>query len=157
MKGEMTKAIPLRNGMIAIVNDQDYARVMAHNWYASCPRKIWYAVTKIDGKVVSLQRFIMRPPPEHQVDHVNGNPLDCRRSNMRPCTNKENSRNRGPRSDSPWPYKGIRRRYGHWTARVRSDGITHDLGTFDSPEAAARAYDTAAVEHHGAFARLNFP
>ncbi|KAK2970278.1 hypothetical protein RJ640_021353 [Escallonia rubra] len=56
------------------------------------------------------------------------------------------------------PYKGVRcRKPGRWTAEVRvRKGPRVWLGTFESPEAAARAYDKAAIEIMGQTAELNF-
>ena len=103
-----------------------------------------------------LARLIMDAPNECVVDHINGNPLDNRRANLRLCTQAENNLNRGATKGS---FKGvwIDKRYGSWIAQIGHNGKRRHLGSFATPEDAARAYDTAARELHGNFAHLNFP
>lgn len=93
------------------------------------------------------------------VDHINGNGLDCTKVNLRPATQQQNSWNRGLRSDSKTGYKGVRRIAGRegYGARIQIDGKRRSLGYFKDPAEAAKAYDAAAREHFGEFARLNFP
>ena len=89
------------------------------------------------------------------VDHINGNRLDNRRSNLRLCTHLQNSRN--VRAKTRCGLKGVTQRGQKWQAGIRIDGKTKHLGTFDTLEDAARAYDVAASAAFGEFARLNYP
>lgn len=91
-----------------------------------------------------------------ETDHRNGNGLDNRRKNLRPCTHAQNCRNAKPRSVSS-KYKGVgwSRVHNKWRARIRVDGILKSLGVFTEEAQAARAYDRAAAEYFGEFARLN--
>ena len=95
---------------------------------------------------------------EH-VDHIDGDPLNNHRTNLRLATRAENARNRGKNTNNSSGYKGVRLRKGtqRWQARIKAGGKERHLGYFDTREEAARAYDAAARELHGAFARLNFP
>ena len=96
---------------------------------------------------------------EEQVDHINGDPFDNRLVNLRLASNSENSRNQAKRSAGHPIYKGIvpARTAGKWWARVKYNYRFVFLGTHDTAEAAARAYDEGAKQYFGQFARLNFP
>lgn len=90
-----------------------------------------------------------------RTDHKNRDGLDNRRENLREATDSLNNVNR--RKMSKHPYKGVfRQTNGRWAARVGS-GSEFYLGTFDTIEEAAMAYDVAAKQRYGEFALLNFP
>lgn len=116
-----------------------------------------YVRANMNGKRVSLHRFILRPTSraEH-VDHINGDKLDNRKSNLRLCTQTENNWNTGPRKGSATGFKGVHKTKYGFAAQIREKGKKHQLGTFKSPEEAAQAYDKAAIRFHGEFANLNF-
>jgi len=92
-------------------------------------------------------------------DHKNHDTLDNRRSNLRKCTYRQNSANRGISKNNVCGYKGVYWNTGHrkWLARIGVDGKKLCLGDFNSKLEAARAYDIAALRYHGEFAFLNFP
>ncbi len=96
-------------------------------------------------------------PDGKQVDHINGNPLDNRRENLRICENAENNRNKGLTKASTSGYKGVSlyKRSGTWRAYIVTNYKQKHLGTFDNPIDAAKAYNVAAIKFHGEFARLN--
>ena len=157
----MTREISLTQGKVALISDEDYEKVSAYRWYANGYKRgrYWYAVHN-EGqhpnlKATLLHRFILDAPKGMVVDHINGNGLDCRRENMRLCTNTENIRNQKPRRLGE--YKGVQRRGRGWDALITVNYKVVSLGRFASEEAAARAYDAAAKKYHGEFARLNFP
>lgn len=92
------------------------------------------------------------------IDHIDGDTLDNRRSNLRFATNAENSRNqRKTRHARSSQYKGVTRFRDKWMVQVIKDYKHMYLGLYRSEEEAARVYDAAALEHFGEFARLNFP
>lgn len=94
------------------------------------------------------------------VDHKNQNTFDCRRSNLRPCTKSENSRNRGPQvnNSSNCGYKGVAKyEEDYYRAQIALDGKTKCIGFFTTPKQAALAYDIYAKRYHGEFAVINFP
>lgn len=89
--------------------------------------------------------------PSGSLDHINGVRHDNRPSNLRICTLSQNQANRRPRSG--YAYKGVtREKSGKWKAQIGNKGV----GSYDSAEEAARAYDAAALETYGEFARINF-
>lgn len=106
---------------------------------------------------VSMHRIILNAPAGVYVDHINGNGLDNRRSNLRLCTFADNIRNRGKLKDGTSQYKGVHRLTNsiRWCARITHDGRTMSLGCYASELSAARAYDRAAILKHGEFARTN--
>lgn len=158
----MTKLIPLTKGRSAIVDDADFERLAQFKWCYRQPRPNYgYAITTIsvDGrrKQVGMHRMIVNAPDDILVDHHDGNGINNVRSNIRIATSSQNNQNRGKKSSSRAPYKGITFYAGKWIARIRVDGRYNYLGGFTTPEDAARTYDAAAILHHGEFAKLNFP
>lgn len=161
------KEIQLTRGYVAIVDDEDYERVAQHKWQANIfPRADGslnvYAqrgVRKSDGckSVQRLHRFILDAPAGMDIDHINGNSLDNRRSNLRVCTRSENMCNQRPRACGSSAFKGVSwfKRDAKWRAQIRIDGKTINLGCFTSEIDAARAYDAAATKNYGEFARTN--
>src|SRR6185369_1147212 len=104
-----------------------------------------------------LHRIIADAKPGQIVDHINGDTLDNRRSNLRLCTTAENNRNtRGKNPKSG--FKGVYPQFGTntWQAKITVAGKVLCLGTFKEKEDAAKCYDLAAREHFGEFARTNF-
>ena len=94
--------------------------------------------------------------PEACVDHINGDKLDNRWSNLRAASRTDNNRNRVGRADRSGPHKGVRvSRSGAFQARIVVDKQEIALGTFGCPTAAALAYDRAAKVHFGQFASFN--
>lgn len=155
------KEIKLRNGFVAMVDDEDYDDLNKFKWYAHrsnsrtfiARRTVW-----IDGcsHELSMHRAIMKPPSYLQVDHINHNGLDNRRCNLRNCTQAENLRNKMASGRSKYlgvAYCGSGR---YIRARIYTNGKSIELGRFPTEELAAAAYDEAAKKYHGEFANLNF-
>lgn len=148
--------IPLTKGRVAIVDDIDYDTLSQFSWQYHSGG---YATTRhpISKKIEYMHRLIMSPEEGMDVDHINRDRLDNRRSNLRVCTRKENLLNaRGQNGTSK--YKGVSLKPGRkkpWRARISLDGKQVILGDFLTEEEAAFAYDLAAKEHHGEFAFLN--
>lgn len=111
---------------------------------------------RIDGRTVRLHRELLKAPLGELVDHINGNPLDNRRENLRLTDATGNSRNKRVQRRSYTGFKGVHsHKLGQWRATIVADGKKHDLGVFKSPVEAALAYDAAAIEMHGPFAKTN--
>ena len=93
------------------------------------------------------------------VDHVNGDPFDNRRANLRVVTPDQNHWNYGISKRNSTGYKGIYRdnRSDAFHARICVHGRRIYLGRYPSPIEAALAYDHAARQWFGDYATLNFP
>ena len=97
--------------------------------------------------------------PVGQIDHINGDKSDNRINNLRVASNQENSRNKVSRPNSSSKYKGVswHKVVKKWRASFMDGYKSIYLGCYTSEEEAARAYDKAARERYGEYARLNFP
>ena len=142
----------------AIVDAEDYERVNRYKWCVSAKGNTIYAYRKDHGKNVYLHQFLMKPPKGMVVDHIDGNGLNDRKSNLRVCTKQQNLCNRGPIVRSS-QFKGVHfcKWTQKWYATIRHGGVTIRLGPFDDEVEAARAYDRKAYELFGEYAYLNFP
>lgn len=150
--------VPLTNGLIATIDAEDADRVLAHKWYARFSNTNIYAGTTVKVGKMLMHRFILDAPKGSMVDHVDGDGLNNRRSNLRYCNYAQNGTNSRNHKIGKWGYRGVTwHPYGYWCARIRADGRRISLGYFSSPEEAALAYDEAAKAMHGEFAVLNFP
>ncbi len=150
------KKIELSKGKEALVSDEDWEELSRTAWY----EEDGYAVGRPNlVEMVGMHRWIMNAPEELMVDHINWDGLDNRRENLRLARRLDNSRNlRVNKAGRSSRYKGVSlHRNGKWKVQVRVEKKNVTVGYFFIEEEAARAYDKAAVEAHGAFASLNFP
>lgn len=153
----MAKQLELTKGYYALVDDEDFESVSKYRWFALV-RGSYVRAYRHEGRAnVALHTHIMSPPDGRMVDHIDGNALDCRRSNMRVCTKTENNRNQRLKRFNTSGYKGVYQLGTKWVAQILVNGRARRLGTFETKEAAARAYDDGARHQFGEFAALNFP
>jgi hypothetical protein len=94
-----------------------------------------------------------------EIDHIDGNGLNCQRANLRWATRAQNMANRRKLRKGANRFKGVSflARLDKYQAYIGSGGTRRYLGVFTSEENAARAYDRAALDMYGPFASLNFP
>lgn len=147
--------VPLSQGLEAIVDAVDAALVGQWNWTAHRYRSGRITAFRKDGvKTVELHRAIMPPNGKLYVDHVDGDALNNRRSNLRYATHAQNIRNMRPRVGRELP-KGVcfEPRTGRFTAEICHDYKRHHLGTFDTAEEASAARVAAEMRLFGEFRR----
>lgn len=121
--------------------------------------KLPYVRTRIGGKrdarYIRLHRLIMNAPDGVEVDHINGDTLDNRKSNLRLATRLEQSRNTGMRRNNTTGYKGVSliKSSGLYRAYIVVDRRQIHLGVYEDPALASEAYETAAESLFGEFVR----
>ena len=158
------KKIPLTQGKFAIVDPEDYDRLMAMGkWHTSCNG---YACRTYNyknqhglwsGKTIFLHSLVLDVPEKYVIDHINGVKTDNRKSNLRVCTRAENGRNRGKQENNTSGYKGVSYKVKNkkFSSQIKVYNKQIYIGLFDTPIEAARAYNEAAIKYHGEFAKLN--
>jgi hypothetical protein len=135
--------IPLGNDRYAIIDEIDIERVTQHTWVARKePNKaVFYAWTTTvqNGKSfsISLGRFILEPPPNKQVDHIDRNPLNNRRANIRCVSPAQNARNRNYKNKLG--HVGVVFQNNKYCARIRKYGETLFFASFKTLEEAVAA------------------
>lgn len=163
----MVREISLNKGFVALVDEEDYESVSKYLWYVQEKtlkngiKKNYVRRNVSPGKQVMLHRQLCGITDSMIiVDHLDDNGLNNCRQNLRVCRHSQN--NQRKRTANPHGYRGI----GpitladgsvHWQARIKDNYKNLFLGSYVTPEEAARAYDAAAKKLHGSQARLNFP
>ena len=113
-----------------IIDREDYERVSEHKWHAG-GSKNQYAYTHLNGKHISLQRFLVDCPANLVVDHINHDTFDNRKANLRICTQKENAHNKREGS-------GVHRHRNKWKAIISINGKKTYLGVYETYEEALK-------------------
>lgn len=150
--------IPVGHGKVATVDAEDWERLSKEFWYIN---KMGYAVRVEKKGGVSWVRWLHRevlPVPEGKCcDHIDHDPLNCRKTNLRLATFQENCRNRNKHRDGKSRFKGVCLNVGNrkWQASICLSGKQCNLGYFADEEDAALAYDAAARFIFGEFALTN--
>ncbi|AUM66407.1 HNH endonuclease [Brevibacillus laterosporus] len=157
----MAREITLTKGKVAIVDDLDYKSLSRYKWhYVSsgyAGRSIHHKGTGAKSFIL-MHRKIVKAPVGKVVDHINGNKLDNRRSNLRIVDQTKNQANRQHLNrNNKSGFRGVSwsKAAEKWESCVMYLGKKIYLGIYESPVDAAIAYNTKASELFGDCAQLN--
>lgn len=159
----MVKKIPLTQGQYALVDDEDFDFLNQWKWYASYDKNLkgYYAqcgrsVRHLDGtrktKIIRMHRMIMGElfgrelSVKEVIDHINHDPLDNRRSNLRVVSSRQNCQNRKRKFSSKYPGVYWDKAKKKWRAAIRINGKSKHLGNFVDEREAAKAYEQVCRE-----------
>ncbi|NTW70666.1 MAG: hypothetical protein HGA49_00275 [Eubacteriaceae bacterium] len=145
-----------RKGEPFLFDPEDFEIVRRHTWHIS---KRGYLTSKISGKAVPMHRILVRNSTQLVVDHISRNRLDNRRSNLRLCTQQENSFNQTlPRNNSTG-HIGVSfmKKANVFEAYIHLNNKKHHLGLYKNLKDAVMVRDIAAQKYFGEFANLNYP
>jgi hypothetical protein len=153
----MVKYIFLTQGQRAIIDDGDFNRVSRHKWFAVKRSSGQYdAARNIKNyhrhgtmERLLLSRFITGAIDHtYVVDHINHNPLDNRKSNLRICTQRQNTQNRSNKKYSKFPGVSYDKsaKTKKWISDISINGHHKRLGHFMEEREAATAYEKAVKE-----------
>ena len=152
-------------GLYALVDECDREMVERYTWHPIVSKKPKhtniYAERRLprggESRGLMMHVEIMQPRDGQQVDHINGDGLDNRRSNLRIATQSQNNANRRISHRNSSGFKGVSwaKRERRWCASIKIGGKSRGIGYFRDREEAARAYDARALELFGEFALTN--
>ena len=158
------KIIYLTKGLATLVDDEDYEWLSQHKWFSCGKTNKEYAVRHgkdSEGskarKFLYMHREIMKAENGIEVDHINQDPLDNQKHNLRLCTSQQNNCNN---KRSPKRNKGVDKRetiIPSYRAKIAVNGRYKYLGSYRTERDAALAYDREAIKLYGEFASLNYP
>jgi len=158
------KEIKLTKGQVATVDDEDFERLSQFKWHALKRRASFCAVRedwnggRKKRKTILMHREILAAPSDLVVDHINGNPLDNCRINLRLATKQQNSCNRNrSQKNNKLGVKGVswHKRCGKYKSAIQYNRKSMHLGLFASLDDADKAYRDAEIKYFGEFARTS--
>lgn len=144
-----------RNKYFALVDDEDFDFLNRYRWNTG---ESGYACAKVMDKQVRMHRLIMGNP-KLEIDHKDGNRLNNQRANLRICTSQQNKFNKSKSLlNKSSQYKGVSfyKRDKSWVTQITINKRLIYLGYFPNERWAAMAYDIAAKDLFGEYAKLNF-
>jgi len=139
------KLIPLTQNKFATVDDEDFDYLNQWKWYCN---NYGYAVRDIRvtskiKKIILMHRVINKTPLEFETDHIDRNPLNNQKKNLRTVTSSQNKMNKGKRKDNTSGYKGItwNKKAHKWQAQIELNGKGIYLGLYSNIQGAWLAHE----------------
>jgi hypothetical protein len=163
--------IPVASDIVAVIDAEDFTTAfVAHtyrgrcvearpcdlSWHLSKGTHCDYAKARVGRVEIELGRLVSSAPAGMHADHIDFDPFNNRRNNLRVCTVAQNLHARRYKRNATG-FRGVQLQNGKYMARVYVDNRDVFLGFFPTAEEAARARDAKAFELFGEFASLNFP
>ena len=149
----MVKEIALQNGIVALVDDEDFERVNQYIWSINLSNRKTNRVVRNRTLNITLQRFILGEeiPLSHTIIFVNKDDLDFRKENLLIASAKGMSVRKKGNKNSSSIYKGVSwcNRSSKWLAQIQVNGKSYHLGYFTNEEKAALAYNEGSKFHFG--------
>lgn len=143
--GNTVKIITIKNQVI-LIDSEDFERCKSVSW---CVDNVGYANGCYKRKTVRMHRFILNAPKGFEVDHINHNRLDNRKSNLRIVTHQENQHNLAIGKSNTSGYKGVYYNIAHnkWCCQIKVNGksIAKLFNTKD--EAIAKRKELESIYH----------
>lgn len=139
-------------GVQIAIDAADAEKAMRYSW---CISKTGYAVANTGSRVIKMHRYLLDilDEPSLVVDHINGNTLDNRRSNLRVCRQDENLRNMKKKVSNTSGYSGIRKTpHGTYNVRITFERKEIHVGNYSTLEEAIEAREQAERTYFGQFA-----
>lgn len=151
--------VPLTRGYEAIIDVADLHLIDGFNWTCLIgPRAVYACRTgpRPKQQKIIMHRLLMGNPKGLQVDHIDGDGLNNRRSNLRLATASQNMCNQRLTARNTSGFKGVswHGRSAKWQSHIMLHGKSHNLGQFNCPTAAHFAYAKASRAMHGEFGRV---
>ena len=146
-----------RGKYFTLVDDEDFDYLNKFNW--TYQKKGVSRMVKLNNKWnnIKLHRLLIQPNKNQQVDHIDRNPLNNQKNNLRVCSASQNSMNTSIRSDNTSGFKcvSLDKRTNRWGTFITVNKKIKWLGYFDDKKEAAKVYNKNALEYFGEFANLN--
>lgn len=139
------------------IDREDLDFFNSHNWRIVDKKGTPYVYSSLGGKTIYFYREILGVGDKVIVDHINGDTLDNRKNNLRVSNKRKNAQNMKSNKNSTSVFKGVSwdKFRLKWKATIKHNNKQVFLGRFDCEKEAALAYNKAASEYFGEFARLN--
>ncbi len=149
---QRTRELRLSDGSSVILDEPDFWRYLKTRLFIS---NGYVCFRDDDGRIRRLHREIVGVSDHRVVLFLDGDARNCVRRNLHIQDRSVLARSRP--AQGACKYKGVSPYRGKWQATIRLDGVLKWLGSFATPEEAARAYDEAVLKFRGRTGTLNFP